>query len=278
MKKIFLLITVYCLLSTPVFAQSTEYQLLAPLPGYVETTGEGKTTASQYIEGIFMLMIAIAGGLAVLMLIFGGIKYMSTDAFGGKNEAKNIIQNAIWGFILAISAWLILKTINPNLATFNFEIPVQEIKEKPTSGDINLPADPSNCTNCVPVGVPHKPVGQGCALSPSGICTINATLNSRLIELNRLNGLLVTESFPPTVVHKDPCHLNGTCVDATISSNTPQNIKSFINNASSVNLRAVFEVKNETRASQIRNSTGLSASQVIVVSTINNEHFSVYLQ
>jgi len=139
MKKIFLLITVYCLLSTttPVFAQTaTEYQLLTPLPDYVKETSAGKTTAGPYIEGIFMLMIAVAGGLAVLMLIFGGIKYMSTDAFGGKNEAKNIIQNAIWGFILAISAWLILNTINPNLTIFKLEIPTQEIKTVPVIGVI----------------------------------------------------------------------------------------------------------------------------------------------
>ena len=76
-------------------------------------------------------MIAIAGGLAVIMIIFGGIKYMSTDAFGGKNEAKNIIENAIWGLILAMSAWLILSTVNPNLVNFNLKIPVQKISEKP---------------------------------------------------------------------------------------------------------------------------------------------------
>ncbi|MDP3947687.1 MAG: hypothetical protein Q8Q41_03290, partial [bacterium] len=163
-----------------------------------------------------------------------------------------------------------------DLVKFNLQIPVQEIK-KPT-GDIVLPADLSNCTNCVAIGVPHKPAGSGCASSATGgTCVINATLNSRLVELNKLSNLYVTESFPPTVIHKDPCHLNGTCVDATISSNTPQNIKSFINNAGNVSLRAVFEVKDTARATQIRNASGLSASQVIVVPTINNEHFSVYL-
>ena len=93
----------------------TDYELLAPLPGYVEDI----TTAGPYIEGIFTLIIAVAVGLAVLMIIFGGIKYMSTDAIGGKSDAKSTIQNALWGLLLAISAWLILNTINPDLVNFN---------------------------------------------------------------------------------------------------------------------------------------------------------------
>ena len=107
-----------------IFAQEqTEYTLLAPLEGYVENT----TTAGPYIIGIFNLIIALAGGLAVLKIIYGGIQYMSTDAFGAKNEAKDTIKNAIWGLLLAISAWLILYTVNPNLVEINLDIPRQGI-------------------------------------------------------------------------------------------------------------------------------------------------------
>src|SRR3989338_2557786 len=131
MKKTFLLIilTSYFLLPTPilVLAQQTEYELLAPLPGYVQNTTGNKTNASLYITGIFTLIIAIAGLLAVIAIIFGGIKYMSTDAFTGKSEAKATIEHAIWGLLLAVSAWLILNTINPNLVNFNFGIAVQPI-------------------------------------------------------------------------------------------------------------------------------------------------------
>ena len=106
----------------------TDYQLLAPLPGYVETTAGNRTTASAYISGIFTLLIAVAGGLAVIMIIWGGIKYMSTDAIGGKSEAKDTIQNAIWGLLLALGAYIILNTINTKLTDFNLNI------ERPPSG------------------------------------------------------------------------------------------------------------------------------------------------
>ncbi len=127
MKKIFLLLTVYCLLSIiiPVPVQgATEYELLAPIPlDGADSAPTDTTTAELYIKGIFMLIIAVAGGLAVVRIIFGGIQYMSTDAFEGKSEAKTVIQNALWGLLLTISAWLILFTINPDLIKFDLTIP-----------------------------------------------------------------------------------------------------------------------------------------------------------
>lgn len=127
MKKTFLLLFVFYLLSTtiPMPVQgAAEYELLAPIPlDGADSMPADKTTAERYIKGIFTLIIAIAGGLAVVRIIFGGILYMSTDAFEGKSDAKNTIQNALWGLLLAISAWLILYTINPDLIEFNLTIP-----------------------------------------------------------------------------------------------------------------------------------------------------------
>lgn len=108
--------------SAPALA-GTDYKLLQKLPLSGGSTDVESTTATQYISGIFNLTIAIAGVLAVIKIIVGGIQYMSTDAFGGKNEAKNTIQNAVWGLALALSAWLILHTINPDLVKFNFDFP-----------------------------------------------------------------------------------------------------------------------------------------------------------
>lgn len=260
--------------STPVFAQpATEYQLLAPIPGYIPTTADNKTTPGPYIKGIFNLAIAVAGGLAVIMIIFGGIKYMSTDAWTGKNEARGIIENAIWGLLLAIGAWLILYTINPKLVDFDLKISSQ-----PTTAVASVPppgGPPAGCASCVVVSVPHKSAPTGCAAP--GPCTVDPALNNKLVTLNALDSLLVTESFPPTRPHTDACHNNGTCVDATTGCTTPQCIQKFIADAGTVGLRAEFEVKNEARAQAIRQATGLSASQVRVRPEITGEHYSVYL-
>src|SRR3990167_790276 len=139
--KFFLAITMLGIIFGTSFAsygvlaqEATEYKLLQPIPlDGANSAPTDTTTAEPYIKGIFTLIIAIAGGLAVVRIIFGGIQYMPTDAFEGKSEAKTIIQNAIWGLLLAISAWLILYTINPDLIKFNLTIPPpREVLTPPT--------------------------------------------------------------------------------------------------------------------------------------------------
>ena len=112
----------------------TEYTLLQGIPLEVGSRDTEKATAATYLKGLFNLTIAIAGVLAVIKIIFGGIQYMSTDAFGAKSEAKTTIQHAIWGLALALSAWLILHTINPALIQFNFNLPspVQKTNNTPS--------------------------------------------------------------------------------------------------------------------------------------------------
>jgi len=113
-------------------AQATEYSLLAPLPGVTIAENSATSTFATYIPGLFNLIIGVAGVLAVVMIIYGGIQYMSTDAFQGKSDAKNTISNAIWGLILTISAWLILFSIYPDadknpFVNFNLNIERQEL-------------------------------------------------------------------------------------------------------------------------------------------------------
>lgn len=139
--KIFLIVSILFLgWVTPVNSQEancvpgtrnglTEYCLLAPLPLSGPNALTEKTTATQFIPGLFRLTIMLATGLAVLMIIWGGVQYMSTDAWGGKNDAKNTIWNAIMGLLLTLSAWLIINTINPDLLQFNLSLdPVKIVK------------------------------------------------------------------------------------------------------------------------------------------------------
>ncbi|MHB0978312.1 MAG: pilin [Minisyncoccota bacterium] len=96
------------------------YCALTSLPGISDATG--RTDINAYVKGMFQLAIGLAGGLAVLRIITGGIKYMTTDAFGEKGDAKQTIQDAVIGLLLAISAYTILATVNPKLVEFEFGI------------------------------------------------------------------------------------------------------------------------------------------------------------
>ncbi len=107
------------------------YTLLAPLPGVgnckdingkqvctIQTNQPG--ALQNYLSIIFALLIGIAGLLAVIMIVVGGIEYMSTDAFSGKEEGRERVTQAIVGLLLALGAWLILYTINPDILSLRF--------------------------------------------------------------------------------------------------------------------------------------------------------------
>ena len=106
----------------PVFAEEIpDYAVLAPLPG-VGDSGGGTTTLQKYIPAIFKLAIGLSVVAAVLLIVIGGIQYITTDAIQGKSQGKERIKNAIIGLVFIIAAWLILATINPNLLTLNLDI------------------------------------------------------------------------------------------------------------------------------------------------------------
>lgn len=92
---------------------------LAPLPGFT-----GNPNLGQWLESLFTMLIVIAGILALIMIIVGGITYVTSESFGEKGKGKGYIMNAIAGLVLALGAWVILNTINPNLAEdLNIKIP-----------------------------------------------------------------------------------------------------------------------------------------------------------
>ncbi|MCX6715549.1 MAG: hypothetical protein NT077_00860 [Candidatus Taylorbacteria bacterium] len=105
-------------------AQQT-YTALEPLPcieggGITCTAAEkiaGKTTFNfeNYVQYIFNLVIFLAAASAVFMIVFGGLQYMTTEAWTGKGAALEKVKNAIYGLLLVLGSYLILRTIDPRL-------------------------------------------------------------------------------------------------------------------------------------------------------------------
>lgn len=117
--KHFALIGFLCALSlTPFLGMAAAgYAPLAPLPGSNgQVTPEGaKVTPSEYVINLIKIAIGAASGLAVLAIAYSGIKWMMSDVVTNKSDAVQGIKNALLGLLLAISAYLILYTINPTL-------------------------------------------------------------------------------------------------------------------------------------------------------------------
>lgn len=121
-KKIFIIIIllfiVYCLLF-PVFdapAQGAGYEIEVSLPkGAAKGT---EVSLTEYIRYLYLAGLGLIGLAALVALIIGGLIYMLSDTVFKKDQAKGMIQGAIFGLVLALSAYLILKTINPDLVNW----------------------------------------------------------------------------------------------------------------------------------------------------------------
>ena len=99
----------------PIAAQKVEYTLLQPLITPSSEPIKIVDNLGVYLNSIFRVVLGIIGILAVIKIILGGLQYLSTDAVSGKSEGKASIQAAVGGLLLAITAWIILYTINPKL-------------------------------------------------------------------------------------------------------------------------------------------------------------------
>jgi len=77
----------------------------------------------KYIKGFYGIGVGIAGVLAAIMIVIGGIEYITSAANpSGRTEANKRIWAAVGGLLIALLSWIILNTINPNLLKFNISL------------------------------------------------------------------------------------------------------------------------------------------------------------
>ncbi len=112
--------------------RSVDYTPLVSLPG-TNKAGTSTTDLNSYIPGVYKLSIGVAGVLAVLMIVFGGVEYITSESLGGKKDGKERINNAIIGLILVIGSYAILSTISPSLLSFNLNVRQVALPAIPTS-------------------------------------------------------------------------------------------------------------------------------------------------
>ncbi|MBI5732903.1 TrbC/VirB2 family protein [Candidatus Jorgensenbacteria bacterium] len=107
------------------------------LPG----SSAGTSSIQAYIVSFYQFGVAIAGILAVGMIIVGGIFYSISGASPDRqSEAKDMISSALWGLALIFGSYLILRTINPALVFLG----------PPGGGDLKRPMVLCNATSGTP--------------------------------------------------------------------------------------------------------------------------------
>ncbi len=69
---------------------------------------------AQYIAAVERYAVGLALVAAIIMIVYGGFRYLLGSAFGDIATGKQIVLDAILGLLLALGAYMILNTINPN--------------------------------------------------------------------------------------------------------------------------------------------------------------------
>jgi hypothetical protein len=99
----------------------------------------GATDLAGFFNGFFKVAIVVGAMLAVIRLGYAGFVYMTTDSFGAKGDARQIIQDAVLGLLLLLSIWLILYQINPNLLNLDILRSVNQVSNPAPSAPAAVP-------------------------------------------------------------------------------------------------------------------------------------------
>ena len=121
------------LLPGVLFAAEGDFIPLVGLP-YIGDGG-GPKHFGDYVKALYYAAISIGAFLAVIKIIFSGVKYMLTDVVTTKGDAKKDIYGALIGLLIVVGAVLILQTINPKLLDIKLfnEAPVPYINTDTTT-------------------------------------------------------------------------------------------------------------------------------------------------
>jgi len=129
------------------------------LPGLVDKgqqiTLSNKDTSyiAQMVKGFYNYGIAIAGILAAIVLMAGGIIWLTSAGSSEKiSQAKGLITGSLTGLLLVFGSWLILKTVNPYLLDFKIS-KIKEIQRidfccHPTKGNVIMIIDKNGNASC----------------------------------------------------------------------------------------------------------------------------------
>lgn len=115
-RKIFIIFLFVILLIFPLagFSQTACRELEVPIPGLEETC---LPALPDYIVAIYNFALMIIGIICFGALLYGGFRYLtSAGKPAAMADAKDQIFSALLGLIILFSSYLILTTINPELA------------------------------------------------------------------------------------------------------------------------------------------------------------------
>ncbi|MBI2175176.1 MAG: hypothetical protein HYU35_00355 [Parcubacteria group bacterium] len=114
------------LLAPPsLLAAKVDYRPSQQLPGLnlEQSAGQASSLFPQFIRWVLPFVLSLAAVLAVIMIVVAGVELViKGDRPAARENAKAQIWAAIGGLVLAFAAFLILRTINPDLVGLKFDL------------------------------------------------------------------------------------------------------------------------------------------------------------
>ena len=113
------------------------------------------TPPGAFVANVYQFSLAIAGVLAFGVVVYGGVKYMTSAGNpSGQGDAKEWIEAALLGLLLLAGAYFILTVVNPQLTNLILPpIPAASTQSSAPGGSTPTPAAPPvtcNGTTCSP--------------------------------------------------------------------------------------------------------------------------------
>jgi len=120
MQKKLNLIILILFIFLPIFSLASEAPLNLNYPEFGGIRIYLGMNLNRLIAWFYYFIIGISGLAAFVMLIWGGIAWMTSTGDPSKiGEAKDRIYSAFLGLIIILASYLILNTINPDLIMLN---------------------------------------------------------------------------------------------------------------------------------------------------------------
>lgn len=165
-KKIILIAPIILILVAFIFVNQINAQTLDVGLNYAAQTGLTTTDIRVTIANIIRVMLGLLGVVAVAVIIYGGVVWMTAQGIPEKIEkAKKILIGATIGLVIVLSAFAITSFIlNQLLQAVGPVTPAVC-----GNGICELGENTSNCPDDCPPG-PEPCVGPGCYPTPPGVC------------------------------------------------------------------------------------------------------------
>lgn len=126
-------------MAAPLFVLAQEYVPLAAIPG---VTNQG--SLGEFLSAAFRMGVIIAGFLAVVLIAYNGLVYMTSGAAGSKEDAKGWMWEIFLGLGLILFSIVILKVINPDILNFRLDVKPLAPTEKTVRQDTVYGRDAEN--------------------------------------------------------------------------------------------------------------------------------------